>query len=408
MRQRATPPRWPAAALLALLPLGAATLAAPDSDEWTAASTLAQQIQAPVRQLWEPERKQFLALFASLQAEGAGLSAEESALVARLSAEQAALKAQVEETANYESERAAWQVRRSEHEQACNRKFSNPADVASCDLKGAGLAKERNALDRWLVDLQQRRGALRAKQTESVALVASLEDRTAAWRRRVGTDFRAPLAKALARKVGTTTLRLTVKSFIREVDLASMSADSRPRAEQIFARFTNRSFAEDPKTPAPDSGDFRLWSQAVAVVDCRGDRIASWKTSNLAHRSGRELELLWAQTSVRDPLAVAPAAQGAEDNRASVSISYAIKGKPNDAALSSFRWVRPRSCDSIWHRVRATVSCDDGQARMAVDVTGSRFPSHRVWTNGDVAATVVQGPFANLWDCDPSAPDLVR
>jgi hypothetical protein len=41
---------------------------------------------------------------------------------------------------------------------------------------------------------------------------------------------------------------------------------------------------------------------------------------------------------------------------------------------------------------------------MDVVLSGSQFPSHRVGTNGDIETTIPQGAFADLWDCDPSAP----
>lgn len=39
------------------------------------------------------------------------------------------------------------------------------------------------------------------------------------------------------------------------------------------------------------------------------------------------------------------------------------KGKPNDAALPSFRFVNPRTCENIWHHVRATVTSRDGKVQ---------------------------------------------
>jgi hypothetical protein len=187
-----------------------------------------------------------------------------------------------------------------------------------------------------------------------------------------------------------------------------MSVNARPRAEQTFAWFTNQNFSENPATPDPNANDFRLWSQAVVVAACRGNMITSWKTSNLAHRGGKELRILDAETSVLDLLAVTPAPKG-NDEVTSLELSYGIRGKPNDNALSSFQWVSPRTCDSIWHRARAVITCRDGEAKASVAVTGSQFPSHRVWINNEMASpTLAQGPFSDLWVCNPSTPELVQ
>ena len=395
-----------AAVFLVLLSRPDATCGA-DSPNWLAAQELSKQIRVATPKLSERERKAFLTTFAELRTRYDSLEADEQILTKRLLADQRDLRQHVEAEAAYNKDRAEWEARLSAHNRDCKRRFTNPQDVARCDEAGNTLAKEKVVLDAREERLAQRAKELKARQTENSTLVTALETSSAAWSKRVDADFSVPLRKALGRTVGTTTLRLTVKSFISVVDLTSMSVESRPRAERMFAWFTNGNFSEHPSTPAPDTKDFRLWSQAVVVASCRGDTIASWKSSLLAHRSGKELRILDAETSVMDPLVVMPASRGTDDVE-SIGLSYAIKGKPNDLALSSFRFVSPRTCDTIWHRVRATVTCHDGTAQMATVLEGSRFPSHRTWANAEEMATVPQGPFVSLWDCDPSAPDRVR
>lgn len=376
------------------------------SADWTEAKKLALMIQARTPALSENERKLFLSKFAELHAQRERLEADERNVMRVLSTGRGELKRHADASAEYEKNRAAWQVMLTAHNAQCNRTFTDPADVARCDESGKKLAKVKEALDVRQAELAKRLVELRAKEAENSALVTQLEDSYAALAKRLESEFNAPLKRALDRKP-TTTLRLTVKSFIDIVDLSSMSAESRPRAERTFAFFTNRNFSENPDTPSPNTQDFRLWSQVIVIVSCRGDTIASWKTSKLAHRGGKELQVLDAETTVMEALKATPSPQGT-DELTSLILSYGIKGKPNDAALSSFRFVRPRTCESIWHRVQATLTCRDGEAQMDAVLSGSQFPSHRVWTNGDVRATVPQGAFASLWECDPSAPDMVR
>ncbi|HKQ29982.1 MAG TPA: hypothetical protein VJS66_01745 [Burkholderiales bacterium] len=378
-----------------------------DPPAWTEAEDLVQKIQIATPTLSEKERKQFQAGFSDLKTEHAQLESEEKTLVMRLSADRDDLKKHAQDFAEYEKDRSTWQDRLADHNAQCKRTFTDPADVARCDKSGAKLAKEQEALDARESALAKLKAELKARQAGNVSAVGKFEERYAAWTKNLEPGFNAPLRKALARKVGTTTLRLTVKSFIKVIDLSSMSAESRPRAEKAFAWFTNQNFSEDPKTWSPNAKDYRLWSQATAVVTCRGDVIASWKTSHLAHRSGKELRVLDAETSVLEALKVDPAPQG-NDEQNSLTLSYGIRGKPNDAALSSFHIVAPRTCHSIWHRTRATVTCRDGAAQMGTALTGSRFPSHRVWVNDEVKQGFDQGPFSKLWDCDPAAPDRVR
>lgn len=398
---------WLVTALLLLLLCGQDAMGRADPPPWVDAKKLAQQIQATTPALSEDERKRFLATFAKLQAQHEALEAEERNLVTRLSADQSDLKSHAEVSAQYEKDRAGWQARLDAHNAQCKRTFTNPVDVARCDQSGNKLASEKETLDSREADIAKRSAELRARQAANLALVGKLDESHAAWSKSLEPDFNAPLRQSLARKTGTTTLRLSVKSFIKVIDLSSMRADSRPRAERMFAWFTNQNFSENPATPASDGRDFRLWSQQTVVATCRGDTITSWKTSQLAHRSGKELQMLDAETSIMEALKVDPSPQGSGELR-SINFSYAIKGKPNDAALFSFRAVHPRSCASIWHRVHSSVSCRDGKAQMQTRVSGSRFPSHRAWINEQLVTTLDQAAFSTLWDCDPSAPDLVR
>jgi hypothetical protein len=58
--------------------------------------------------------------------------------------------------------------------------------------------------------------------------------------------------------------------------------------------------------------------------------------------------------------------------------------------------------------VQAVLTCRGGTAQIETKLTGSRFPSHRAWVNGHTKVSIEQGPFHFLWDCNSSAPDLVR
>jgi hypothetical protein len=203
-------------------------------------------------------------------------------------------------------------------------------------------------------------------------------------------------------------LRITAKSFVKGIDFSSMTGDPRARAEQALGAAAGRKVAEDPSGPSADANDFRMWSEVTVTATCRGNSIASWKASPLVHRTGGELPMLDGATRVMEPLKVTATPARAKGEVASIKLSYAIKATPSEAALSSYRSVRPRACTSVWHRVHATINCRGGKLGLDGDIGGSRFPSHRIWTNGEAMATLDQGPLTGLWDCDPKRPELVR
>lgn len=393
--------------LASLLALPQQAPARNDPPEWAAAKQLAPQIQSPVPALSESERAQFVAAFAAHQMRHDRLEADERNLVTRLTDLQRALRARAAEAADHGKDAAAWQERRKDHFGRCNRSFTNQADVTACNREGDTLAADKAALDAREADLARRAEDLRAQQADITRLVAELDRNYAAWARSVETDVSGPLRAALARKIGTTTLRLTVKSFIKKVDLSAIDADSRLSRERLSAIIVNLDAAENPSTPAAEAKDFRLWSQVEAVVTCKGDTITAWKMSDLTHRGGKEFGVFATETAVFENLKVVPGQQGAAERKA-VNLSYAIKGKPNKAGVIMFGKVHPRTCDYIWHRVQAALTCRGGTAQLATQLTGSRFPSHRAWTNDEAKVSVEQGAFHNLWECNPSAPELVR
>jgi hypothetical protein len=205
-----------------------------------------------------------------------------------------------------------------------------------------------------------------------------------------------------------STLRITAKSFAGSIDLSSIPSANHASAERAFAAAASGKRSENPAGPSPDNDDYRMWSEITVRVTCKGNSIASWDASRVAHQAGTQLPMLDAATSELEPLKVRTVPLQGNPPLDSVEFSYAIKGSPGDWAQASYRTVRPRTCDAIWHRVRATITCQQGKVALDGDVAGSRFPSHRVWTNGETMATLDEGPISGLWDCDPSHPELVR
>lgn len=375
-----------------------------DTTEWELSRRLVARIQAATPSFSDSTRNRYLQAYAEMSGVRESIADAKRDLVRRLTVDRTTLRALTDSSALHDSSRAAWQDSLLAHNARCRRTFTDPADVQRCDTASERLAEQRAALDLWYERLDERGRMLRNRQQDHRLRGAELADRDRALTKRLTEEFVQPLQRVLAQRAGATTLRLSGKSFIRQIDLSSLSAGG--RRHQEFARLANLNFSENPSTASPNTRDYRLWSQANIVAACREDTLVWWKMSQLAHRGGTEMRVLDAQTSVLEP----PRAQPNPSTGAATSlqVTFAIKGKPNDAALPAFRVVRPRNCDSIWHRVWGTVTCKAGKASLDASISGSAFPSHRVWTDTRSRSTVEQGPFSNLWECDATSPDLVR
>lgn len=77
--------------------------------------------------------------------------------------------------------------------------------------------------------------------------------------------------------------------------------------------------------------------------------------------------------------------------------SVDVVGRPNIFAEPSFQIFKPRKIVFIWHSIRGYIRCDGNQGYVSADINGSKFPSHRLWINGTLTKTIVQGDLANLW-----------
>ena len=217
----------------------------------------------------------------------------------------------------------------------------------------------------------------------------------------------APALHTPAGRAQAYAIEVSAKSFIQRIDLERMAAERRPPAEISFARFVNRHYSENPAHASPEVMDYRLWSRVELAFACSGNRIAAWRASPVEHRAGRQLRVLLSFTYLMTPLIAEPEFVESGVLR-ELRLSYAIKGRPNAWTRPSFRAVRPRFCEYIWHRVSATLACEAGSPRLEARIEGSRFPSHRVWSNWRALASVEQWPFSALWDCEPGEAGLVH
>lgn len=156
---------------------------------------------------------------------------------------------------------------------------------------------------------------------------------------------------------------------------------------------------EDPRTIAKDK-HYRLFSQCKITILFESTTILSTITE-LVTDSGKEGPLQ------APPLITTPVKMSST-GKSFVTFSWRAKGRPHPAAEPPFQIIHPRTSVFIWHTVEGRIDVSSGAPVTTVSISGSQFPSHRVFRDIVIAANVRQGPFSSLWVSDPSDPTLVR
>lgn len=200
------------------------------------------------------------------------------------------------------------------------------------------------------------------------------------------------------------------KSYIRRVDLTD------PKQFDPGVATCQKAMAamvdcvtlggEDPKSGDEASKNFRVWSREAVEVTCAGNKLSSWKLTPVQTAFGAEAFLPTTGDVARN-LSASPGSQGSTPID-KVTFSYKVRGEPNPIASKALQQAKPRSCTFIWHEVSATLTCQAGKPKLDATVKGSSFPSHRWWVQGEKSGDVAQGPFNNLWNCDPADPSYVK
>jgi hypothetical protein len=212
------------------------------------------------------------------------------------------------------------------------------------------------------------------------------------------------------------TFKVVVKSFIAPIrfgagspycgGLVNPSADVRLRA---LAVATDLAFSENPLSDAMDKR-YRLYSSRSFVVTCSNGRIVTVVPTPVITDAGTECIPRTSACLQPPPLIVSGVTAGTT-SPSTFEFSWTAKGRPHLAAEPAFQAVCPRTSVYIWHRIHGRIQCNGSDARLDITgLTGSRFPSHRVFVNGVIRAPgVAQGPLSNLWiPSSMSDPTLVR
>src|SRR6266542_5361710 len=151
---------------------------------------------------------------------------------------------------------------------------------------------------------------------------------------------------------------------------------------------TDRMMCEEPMHDRKDKR-YRLFSACTFQVTCQNGNVTAVTPSALDTDTGKEGPLQ-APPLIASPVRVVRTADGFE-------FSWFARGRPHLAAEPPFQLVCPRTSVYIWHRVSGRVRCTPEGTDVSVNLSGSKFPTHRVFVNGTLVRTVPQGGFARLW-----------
>lgn len=200
----------------------------------------------------------------------------------------------------------------------------------------------------------------------------------------------------------TASFVLTAKSYIARVgdrvgSIPELPGPIAPRTlvtgQQrlvALAKATDAAFNEDPRVPSKNSV-YRLFSQ------CRFDVSYDPKVG-VSKVVASKLETdVGLEGPLRPPaMTVTPVTLKVETGH-KVSFTWFGKGRPHKLAEPAFQIVRPRTSKYIWHRVGGVISVKNDDVHFDVFLTGSRFPSHRVFLDKKIVAYRKQDVFSALW-----------
>lgn len=203
------------------------------------------------------------------------------------------------------------------------------------------------------------------------------------------------------------SITVAAKSYIATIDLSDpdqFDEDAKGCEQALAAVINCATMGEDPEEGTKESGEYRIWSSTTIDVTCDGDTVKSWRSSGIQTAFGTEFAIFATSGEISEPLKFEPSRGPAEE----VEFDFRVKGRPNAVAIAAMSVVKPRTCTYIWHRAKGRLTCSNGDPEISAKIEGSQFPSHRLWVDEEQVSEVEQGPFRELWVCDPNDPFSVK
>lgn len=178
-------------------------------------------------------------------------------------------------------------------------------------------------------------------------------------------------------------------------------------ALRAFGAVLDRIITDHIRSDAKDRL-YRLFSQQSFRVVCQNNQILSVTPSSMDTDVGDECFAPGGLGCITPPPLIVT---GVTLNRIApdaFAFGWQGKGRPHNAAEPAFQAICPRSSRYIWHQVSGTIRCGSAGVSVGITLTGSRFPTHAVFVNGALRASIPQGTLGMLWDRHPSDPSMVR
>jgi len=180
-------------------------------------------------------------------------------------------------------------------------------------------------------------------------------------------------------------------------------ADTRLRLYALLAG-TLPAFNQNPADDAK-VGDYRLYAKTKIHVDCKGNMLGNFSASQPDMAGGSELILpippnydLITISGTINSIVTIP-----QRTSSSATVVMRTWGHPNVLAEPGMQWVGFRTSVNIWQEAKIEFSCCSGVASAnLLSFNGSKYPSRRLWVNGDRKAFFDQGPLSSLWHADPN------
>jgi hypothetical protein len=212
-------------------------------------------------------------------------------------------------------------------------------------------------------------------------------------------------------RAAATEVKIQVKSFIRHMAGPGEPSNGPPSESTkkalgfeglsqtrtdayLFMLATDKMFSENPPDGGKGSAQFRLWSQLVGDVTCQRNKVSAAVFKPVEAAFGNEGPL--------DSVGDISRNLSTTVSYDTATFNYRVRGRPHNSSIAAFTSVRPRSCTYIWHDVSGVVSCSSGAPAVKVTLKASAFPTRKIWVNGKQLFEKAQGPFENLWMCDPA------
>jgi outer membrane protein OmpA-like peptidoglycan-associated protein len=211
-------------------------------------------------------------------------------------------------------------------------------------------------------------------------------------------------------RVGSAVGSVPCRVTIAPVPIGSLPAIPVPSSQALraFGAILDRIVSDHIRSDARDRM-YRLFSQQSFRVVCQQGQIVSVTPSPMDTDVGEECFIPGGHGCITPPALIVTGVTLRRTAPDTFEFGWMGKGRPHKLAEEAgFQRICPRTSKFIWHNVSGTIRCGPAGTLVGVTLAGSRFPTHAVFVNGVLRASIPQGTLGMLWDPQLSDPTMVR